>query len=205
MTEPDDRELLRRYRAGDPRAFAVLLERHEGELLRFAARYARAGARDIAQDIVQETFLRLIRACAPGGAVPEGGHSSDGHSSDDHPSDGREIENLSAWLYRVTRNLAIDEARKEQRMENRQHQAAVSEVHRDPTPSVERDELALVVEAKLDGLPTRQRDVLILKIQEEKSYREISTITGLSVSNVGYLIHQGLKTLASELRTAGIV
>ena len=75
-----------------------------------------------------------------------------------------------------------------------------------PPPSpLESGELADVVATKLLGLPPRQRDVLILKVQEEKSYREIGEITGLTTSNVGYLIHQGLKTLASELHAAGVV
>ena len=187
-----DRELLGLYRAGDGAAFEVLLERYEGPLLRFATRTCRRGDRDRAQDIVQSTFLRLVRV-----AREKNGALTD--------TNGREVENLSAWLYRVTRNLAIDEARKEERMEKRMQAVAVSEVQDAPVSRAETAELVSLVEAKLDALPENQRDVLILKVQEQKSYREISSITGLSVSNVGYLIHRGLKSLASEMRTAGVV
>ena len=48
----------------------------------------------------------------------------------------------------------------------------------------------------LERLTENQRTVLVLKIQEGRSYREISDITGLSVSNVGFLIHRGLKKMA---------
>jgi RNA polymerase sigma factor (sigma-70 family) len=177
--ERSDNDLLRRYQEGDITAFEAILERHEKTLLRYAARYRP----DLAQDIVQEVFLRLVR---------EAGRL-----------DG--VTNLSAWLYRVTRNLAIDEARKEQRMERRQRLAAVPEVQAPAALPAETKEVAEIVAAKLMELPHRQRDVLILKIQEAKSYREISEITGLSPSNVGYLIHHGLKALAGSLRAAGIV
>ena len=66
-------------------------------------------------------------------------------------------------------------------------------------------EVAQVVSEKIQGLPSKQRAVLTLKLQEQKSYKEISAITGLTVSNVGYLIHQALKGLAGELRRAGVV
>jgi RNA polymerase sigma factor (sigma-70 family) len=182
-----DRELLTRHLQGDASAFREILDRHEKPLLRFAARYRRGGnldgAREWAQDIVQEAFLRLLR---------------EARSLDS-------VENVSAWLYRVARNLAIDEKRKEVRMERRHRFAAAAESAAPPPSEEERREVAEVVTRKLLGLPANQRDVLILKIQEGKTYREISEITGLTPSNVGYLIHHGLRSLAGELRTAGLV
>jgi RNA polymerase sigma-70 factor (ECF subfamily) len=90
-------------------------------------------------------------------------------------------------------------------MERRHRFAAAAESAAPPPSEEERREVAEVVTRKLLGLPPNQRDVLILKIQEGKTYREISEITGLSTSNVGYLIHHGLRALAGELRTAGLV
>lgn len=173
-----DHELLCRFQRGEASAFEAILERYEQPLLRYAARY-RPGS---AQDIVQEAFLRLVQ---------------------ESPNlDG--VLNLSAWLYRVTRNLAIDEARKEERMERRHQLAAVPETQPPPESKAETNEVAEIITSKLMGLPPKQRDVLILKLQEKRSYREISAITGLTTSNVGYLIHHGLKTLACELKTAGV-
>ena len=90
-------------------------------------------------------------------------------------------------------------------MEAKQHLVATSETHSPPAAGVEAREVAEVVTEKIHGLPPKQREVLALKLQEEKSYKEISAITGLTVSNVGYLIHHGLKGLAGELRRAGVV
>ena len=57
----------------------------------------------------------------------------------------------------------------------------------------------------LDALPANQREVIRLKFQNGFSYQEISRISGHSVTNVGYLIHAGLKTLRGQLarRPAG--
>ena len=58
----------------------------------------------------------------------------------------------------------------------------------------------------LETLPTNQREVIRLKFQNGFSYQEISRISGHSVSNVGYLIHTGLKTIRGQLadgQTAG--
>lgn len=177
-----DRELLSRYLKGEVSAFETLLDRYQGPLLRFASRY-RHGGMDGARDIVQEVFLKLL-------------------------SRARELragESISAWLYRVTRNLAIDLERKESRMEKYHRLAAAPEGELPATSGAERGEVAMIVNQKLDGLPPNQRDVLILKVQEGKSYREIAEITGLTTSNIGYLIHHGLKKLALELRKAGVV
>ena len=67
----------------------------------------------------------------------------------------------------------------------------------DNTPSAaaeQKDSMARVLQ-QLDRLPDNQQDVIRLKFQNELSYREISEITGLTVSNVGFLLHVGLKRL----------
>lgn len=180
-----DQELLALYLRGDVRAFGEILERYERPLLRYVLRLLapRVGARELAEDVVQEAFLRLVREAGRLG----------------------EVERLEAWLYRVARNLAVDAARKEVRMERRQRLAASAEIVDPPPSPAERREVDGIVAEKLFGLPPNQRDVLILKIQEGKSYREISEITGLSTSNVGYLVHHGLKGLARELERAGVI
>jgi len=150
--------------------------RFEGPLTLYASRLLRdpEGARDV----VQETFLKL---CA---------------------SDRTAIEShLAEWLFTVCRNRALDVLRKEQRMT----QLHEEQVHRclstDPAPldAVERQELGRRVLELLETLPVNQREVLRLKFQNGFSYQEISRISGHSISNVGYLIHAGIKTLRGYL------
>ncbi len=146
--------------------------RYEGALLIYASRLL--GDAESARDVVQDTFLRL---CAQDrGAV-------DGH--------------LAEWLFTVCRNRSLDVMRKEHRMT----QLRVEQVNRCLSPSpgpleaAETQELGLKVLALLETLPPNQREVLRLKFQNGFSYQEISRISGHSVSNVGYLIHAGIKTL----------
>jgi RNA polymerase sigma factor (sigma-70 family) len=70
-----------------------------------------------------------------------------------------------------------------------------------PSPSdvAERRDAAARVLALLEALPAGQREVIRLKFQNGFSYREISRISGHSVTYVGYLIHTGLKTLRGQL------
>lgn len=67
----------------------------------------------------------------------------------------------------------------------------------DPSKAMEERERHAEVIALLDRLPENQREVIRLKFQGDLSYKEISDVTGLSVSNVGFLIHTGIKRLRS--------
>lgn len=67
-----------------------------------------------------------------------------------------------------------------------------------PADAAERRDAAGVAFTLLGRLPNNQQEVIRLKVENGMSYREISDVTGLSVSNVGYLIHQGVKTLREQ-------
>ena len=69
----------------------------------------------------------------------------------------------------------------------------------DPADEVEQNETTSRVLKMLSHLPPNQREVIRLKFQAGLSYRQISEVTGLSESNVGFLIHTGLKTLRQQL------
>ena len=67
--------------------------------------------------------------------------------------------------------------------------------------AMEQQEQLTGIMAILTTLPTNQQEVLRLKFQSDMSYAEISEITTLSVSNVGFLIHTGLKTIRDRVHT----
>ena len=154
------------------------LNSHEAQLLRYAHRIT--GCADRARDVVQETFLKLCH-------------------QDPHALNGRLVQ----WLYTVCRNQALDVRRKESRRPRISDEAlAVEPEHResDPVRSIATRDLARWVLVVIDELPGNQRECLRLKFQSGLSYAEISTETGLSESNVGFLIHIGLKTVKERLR-----
>lgn len=152
------------------------LERYEGPLVLYATRIV--GDVNRARDVVQEVFLRL---CA------QRTEDVDGH--------------LAQWLYTVCRNKAVDVQRKESRMSLTQDAALDARTSAEPGPAevAERRDAASQVLRTLDALPTKEQDVLRLKFQHGLSYREISGVTGLSVSHVGVLIHTGMKKLRERL------
>ena len=69
----------------------------------------------------------------------------------------------------------------------------------DPSEVAQREESHSEVMRYLDRLPPNQKEVIRLKFQGEMSYKEISEVTSLSVSNVGFLMHTGLKRLRQLL------
>ena len=153
-----------------------LLAEYEQPLTQYAARLT--GNLEAARDVVQETFLRLCRL-EPGSI------------------DGR----VAAWLYTVCRNRALDVRRKESRMKllNDANLETSAGPERDPAQLAEtRDGAGQVLQA-LTLLPDNQQEVVRLRFQGGLSYKEIAEVTGLSISNVGYLIHTALKTIREQL------
>ncbi len=150
--------------------------RHEGGLILYAARLLRD--RELARDVVQETFLRL---CAADRAAV------DGH--------------LAEWLFTVCRNRALDLLRKENRMATLREEHIQLCLSPEPGPPeiAEHDERSNQILRLLESLPDKEREVIRLKFQNGFSYQEISRITGHSVSNVGYLIHAGITSLRAQL------
>jgi RNA polymerase sigma-70 factor (ECF subfamily) len=177
----DDRELWNSFRGGEPRALEALLERHESGLLRYA--WQITGSRDLAQDVVQEAFLALVRGAR----------------------NGTSIEYPAAWLFRVTRNRAKDLLKREKRMRQRHETVAVEEaVPPKPSP-IEAEESHRALAERFGALPSDVQEVLALKVQEKKSYREISVITGFSLGKISALVHRGLDELTTALKSAGVV
>ncbi len=149
----------------DPDWIAAAVDRFEGPLLRYTQRLT--GDLETARDVVQEAFLRLCR---------EEPAKVDGH--------------LARWLYTVCRRRALDVLKKESRMKNSTGAVVVDRPANDSAAeTAERHETTTQVLELLDRLPANQQEVVRLKFQAGLSYREISTITGLSVTNVSYLIH----------------
>lgn len=147
----------------------------QAPLTRYAARLL--GDPDRARDVVQDTFLRLM--AQPAGAV-------DGH--------------LVEWLFTVCRHRALDVLRKEGRMKRFAPGQAERVTAADPRPgrALEHAETQAAILELIDRLPHNQQEVVRLKFQNGFSYKEISRITALSVSNVGFLIHTAVSRLRTE-------
>jgi len=155
---------------------AALFESEESAVLSFAI--GLVGRRSVAEELVQEAFLRL-------------------HQLWD------QVENPRAWLYRSIRNLALNHLRDHARETPIDgHDGPGS----DATPDLALGHLEAVGIVRLltAELSPEDQHLIHLKYHEDLKYQDISRRTGLSVSNVGYKLHHLLKGLADALRHAGI-
>jgi len=150
----------------------ALLQRFERPLLQYATRIL--GDSDRARDVVQETFVKL---------------QQENRTELDHAP--------AKWLFTVCRNGALNICRKEKRMTYLDQELLETRESEQPAPgeNLEAKEARGFLLKILGTLPPRQQEVLQLKFQNDLSYQEISEITELSVSNVGVMIHNALKTL----------
>lgn len=158
-------------------SLAEIFVAEESGLLRFAV--SLVGQRPVAEELVQETFLRLHQVWA-------------------------EVENPRAWLYRSLRNLALNHLRDRKPVTELHEETAPPLDAALPAEQLVRDEALGTMRLLLAELPTEDRQLVHLKYLDGLKYDEISRRTGLSVSNVGYRLHHLLKGLADSLRRAGI-
>ena len=156
-----------------PEALAHAVAEWREPLTRYATRIL--GDRDRACDVVQDTFLRLHES---GGDIPA-------HA-------------LKSWLFRVCRNRALDVLRRERRAVGLE---AAGELAVEPRG--ERARTLVELGQLIDDLPAEKREVMSLRYPDDRSSRQISQQTGLTVSHVGTILHQATKTLKGRVAIGG--
>ena len=171
-----DAELMARVGRDDMTALGLLAQRHRGRVLSLA--YRLLGDWHRAEDVAQETFLRVRRAA--GGYEPQA--------------------EFTTWLYRIVHNLSMDQHRRVARTPLPLE--AIQEPQMEDssrTDLVEKAELAQLVQKAVAQLPDRQRRVVILHRHEGLSHVEISDVTGWSKSAVESLLVRAYENLRKNL------
>ena len=152
-------------------------ERLERPLIAYALRLLNGNV-EAARDCVQESFLRLCR---------ESQSNVEGH--------------VDAWLFKTCRNRAMDHHRQEARMIiDSDSSALATAMARSAEPAghlAQREEQAKLQD-QIARLPTREQEVLSLRLGQGLSYKQIAEITDMSVSHVGVILHEAV----TKLRTA---
>lgn len=152
------------------------LRDHESALVHYTAGLLQ-GDWERARDVVQDAFLKLCRQ--------------------DPDLVGGQVK---GWLFTVCRNRAYDLHRRDRRW--RGDEEALDTLHApepDPAEAWTRGERMREVMDSVRRLPDNQRDVILLRYQQNLSYKEIADVTGLNSGTIGFLLHEALKTLRADL------
>jgi RNA polymerase sigma-70 factor, ECF subfamily len=190
--EPDA-ELLRRLRAGDEQAFVALVERHNGSMLRLAQSYV--PSRAVAEEVVQDTWLAVLRGLA----------GFEGRSS------------LRTWVFTILVNRARTTGVREQRSVPIADAGPVVDASRfgpdgawsappehwieEAEDRIEAAKLAGLLRSAVDGLPVRQREVVLLRDVEEMSSADVCSVLAISEANQRVLLHRGRGKLRQVLES----
>lgn len=177
--QPSDANLLARLAADDVPALDALLARYWSPLTMFIARMT--GSPEAAEDAVQETFCRLW----------------------ERRRTWRVDGSVSGLLFRLARNIAISEHRHLQ-AEDRATGIALEDAprHHD-LPELPDDELRAAIEVAIAALPPRRREVFLLRVVHDLSYKEIGAIMGTSTQTVANQLSHALAELRKQLADGG--
>lgn len=178
MVGESDQSLMSRVRIGDRRAYGRLLERYWAPLTTYAAGIV--GGEDDAKDVVQDVFIRVWRFRSEWSA--EG--------------------TVGGYLYRITKNLALNASRHGRSEMKRRDQAGDRASRSGPATPHEDLEATLLrqdVDAAIDALPDRRRDVFILSRFHGLSHREIGEAMGISSQTVANQMSAALEELRDTL------
>lgn len=157
---------VRNYINGDEKALAILIERHEQRIYSFI--YSKVFDRDIANDIFQDTFIKVIRTLKKGKYNEEG--------------------KFLPWVMRIAHNLVIDFFRKNSRMPKFENKGDfdIFSVLKDNSLDAEKQMVKTQIERDVRNLikelPEDQMMVLQMRIYNDMSFKEISEKTGVSIN-----------------------
>jgi RNA polymerase sigma-70 factor, ECF subfamily len=184
----------------------AVVAHYQGPLLRYVGRMLRS-LDDQQEDVVQETFIRLHRQVSAHGAAS--------------------VRHLTTWLFQVAHNLAIDALRQKARRPDTvgatpcgcpdqgeepssmcQAETLASQQASDEMDSLSeaiRQEARQVALRELSNLDESYRQVVLLKVVQDMSLRQVAEVVGVSISTVNDRLNHGLSILARRLRKAGVV
>lgn len=161
-----DAVLVHNYIAGDENALALLIKRHQSKIYGFI--YSKVSDRDIADDIFQDTFIKVIKTL----------------KSNSYNEEGKFLP----WVMRISHNLIVDHFRKNKKMpmHRETEEFSIFSIMTDNSPNIESRIITEQVENDLlrliEELPDDQKEVLQMRIYQDLSFKEIADLTGVSIN-----------------------
>jgi RNA polymerase sigma-70 factor (ECF subfamily) len=158
--------LVKDYIAGNENALALLIKKHESKIFGFI--YSKISDRDISNDIFQDTFIKVIKTL----------------KSNSYNEEGKFLP----WVMRISHNLIVDHFRKTKKMPmfRETEEFSIFSIMTDNTLTIENKIISEQVEKDLkrliEELPADQKEVLIMRMYQDMSFKEISELTGVSIN-----------------------
>ncbi len=161
-----DALLVKNYVAGEENALATLIGRHQSKIYGFI--YSKVSDRDISDDIFQDTFIKVIKTL----------------KSNSYNEEGKFLP----WVMRIAHNLIVDHFRRNKKMPmfRETEEFSIFSIMSDNVPNIESQIITNQVENDLkkliDELPPDQKEVLVMRMYQDLSFKEISELTGVSIN-----------------------
>ena len=161
-----DATLVSSYIKGDEASLEVLVTRHKQRIYSFI--YSKVYDRDVAEDIFQDTFIKVIRTLKRGSYNEEG--------------------KFLPWVMRIAHNLVIDYFRKNNRMPKFDNSgefsifSVLSDTSLNAEKAIIKDQVESDVRRLIEELPEDQKEVLVMRMYNDMSFKEISERTGVSIN-----------------------
>ena len=161
-----DATLVSHYIKGDESSLEILIKRHKQKIYSFI--YSKVFDRDVAEDVFQDTFIKVIRTRKRGSYNEEG--------------------KFLPWVMRIAHNLVIDHFRKNNRMPKFDNggEFSIFSVLSDNALNAEKTLIKSQVEHDvrrvIEELPDDQKQVLVMRMYNDMSFKEISEKTGVSIN-----------------------
>lgn len=174
-----DAQLVYNYISGDENALSILINRHQSRLYGFI--FSKIQDRDAADDVFQDTFIKVIRTLKRGNYNEQG--------------------KFLPWVMRISHNLIIDYFRKNSRMPKfkSKNEFDIFSIISDDSLNIENKMVDAQIENHirilLDELPDEQRAVIKMRIYQDMSFKEISESTGVSINTALGRMRYGLINL----------
>ena len=185
----EDSILVRDYISGDESALEKLIQKHNQRLSSFI--YSKVLDKDITEDIFQDTFIKVIRT------LKKGSYSEEGK--------------FLPWVMRIAHNLIIDHFRRNRRMprfEGTQDFNIFSVLGDDKLNAEKqliKDQIDSDLSMLIEELPDDQKEVLVMRIYRDMSFKEISENTGVSINTALGRMRYALINLRKIIQKNNIV
>ncbi|MCH7524275.1 MAG: sigma-70 family RNA polymerase sigma factor [Bacteroidetes bacterium] len=184
-----DAVLVSNYIHGDEQSLSVLINRHKQKIYSFI--YSKVFDRDVTEDVFQDTFIKVIRTLKLGKYNEEG--------------------KFLPWVMRIAHNLVIDHFRKNSRMPKFDNSndfnifSVLSDSSLNAEKSIIKSQVEEDIKRLIEELPEDQKEVLIMRIYNDMSFKEISKNTGVSINTALGRMRYALINLRKVIEKHNIV